>query len=158
MTATANRALVQRYYEDLWNSGNVSAADEILSSRFTFYPPDAPEGLRGRATHTAYVELHRSAFPDLHITLTDVLAEGDRVAVQWTARGTHHGAYGSVAPTGAAIFVRGMDLVHIAHGRIVALHSFFDLLAVGRQLRARGAVNLHTRMPGAQVATAIASG
>ena len=82
MTATGNRALVQRYYEDLWNSGNVAVADEILSSTFTFYPPDAPEGLRGRATHTAYVELHRSAFPDLHVTLTDVLGEGDRVAVQ----------------------------------------------------------------------------
>jgi predicted ester cyclase len=82
------------------------------------------------------VELHRSTFPDLRITVTDVLAEGDRVAVQWTAQGTHHGPYGSVPPTGAGIIVRGMDLVHIAGGRIVTLHSFFDLLAVVRQLRA----------------------
>src|SRR5947209_3661199 len=81
-------------------------------------PPDAPEGLRGRATYKAYVELHRSTFPDLRITLTDVLAEGDRVAVQWTAQGTHHVAYGSVVPTGAGVIVRGMDLVHIAGGRI----------------------------------------
>ena len=157
MTATGNRALVQRYYEDLWNTGNFAAADDILSSTFTFYPPDAPEGLRGRATHKAYVELHRSAFPDLHITLTDVLGEGDRVAVQWTARGTHHGAYGRVESTGAGVIVRGMDLVHIAHGRIVALHSYFDFLTVGRQLRARGAVVLRSSMPGAQVATAFAS-
>ena len=82
------------------------------------------------------MELHRSTFPDLRITLTDVLAEGDRVAVQWTAQGTHHGAYGSVVPTGAGVIVRGMDLVHIAGGRIMALHSFFDLLTVVRQLRA----------------------
>jgi steroid delta-isomerase-like uncharacterized protein len=136
MTATGNRALVHRYYEDLWNTGNLAAADEILSSTFTFYPPDAPEGLRGRATYKAYVQLHRGTLPDLRITVTDVLAEGDRVAVQWTAQGTHHGAYGSVAPTGAEVIVRGMDLVHIAGGRIVALHSFFDLLTVVRQLRA----------------------
>jgi steroid delta-isomerase-like uncharacterized protein len=139
MTATGNRALVQRYYEEIWNTGNLAAADEILSSTFTFYPPDAPEGLRGRATYKAYVQLHRRAFPDLRITVTDVLAEGDRVAVQWTAQGTHHGAYGSVAPTGAEVIVRGMDLVHIAGGRIVALHSFFDLLTVVRQLRAHSA-------------------
>jgi predicted SnoaL-like aldol condensation-catalyzing enzyme len=85
MTATGNKALVERYYEDIWNAGNVAAADEILSSTFTFYPPDAPEGLRGRATYKAYVELHRRAFPDLRLTVIDVLAEGDRVAVQWAA-------------------------------------------------------------------------
>jgi steroid delta-isomerase-like uncharacterized protein len=139
MTATGNRALVDRYYEDIWNAGNVAAADEILSSTFTFYPPDAPEGLRGRATYTAYVELHRRAFPDLRITVMDVLAEGDRVAVQWATQGTHHGAFGSVMPTGAEVIVRGMDLVHIAGGRIAALHSFFDLLTVVHQLRAHPA-------------------
>ena len=136
MTSTGNRALVDRYYEDLWNAGNVAAADEILSSTFTFYPPDAPEGLRGRATYKAYVELHRSTFPDLRITVMDVLAEGDRIAVQWAMQGTHHGAFGSVMPTGAGVIVRGMDLVHIAGGRIAALHSFFDLLTVVHQLRA----------------------
>jgi steroid delta-isomerase-like uncharacterized protein len=136
MTATGNRALVDRYYEDIWNAGNVAAANEILSSTFTFYPPDAPEGLRGRATYQAYVELHRRAFPDLRITVMDVLAEGDRVAVQWAMQGTHHGAFGSVMPTGAEVMVRGMDLVHIAGGRIVTLHSFFDLLTVVHQLRA----------------------
>src|ERR671936_1569947 len=107
MTATGNRALVDRYYQDIWNAGNVAAADGILSSTFTFYPPDAPEGLRGRATYKAYVELHRSTLPDLRITVMDVLAEGDRVAVQWTAQATHHGVYGSVAPTGAGVIVRG---------------------------------------------------
>jgi steroid delta-isomerase-like uncharacterized protein len=147
MTATGNRALVDRYYEDIWNAGNVAAADEVLSSTFTFYPPDAPEGLRGRATYKAYVKLHRSAFPDLRITVTDVLAEGDKVAVQWTAQGTHHGAYGRVAPTGAEVIVRGMDRVHIAGGRIVALHSFFDLLTVVRQLRAHS-VRRSTSVPG----------
>ena len=136
MTATGNRALVDRYYEDIWNAGNVAAADEILSSTFTFYPPDAPEGLRGRATYKAYVELHRRAFPDLRLTVMDVLAEGNRFAVQWAAQGTHHGAFGRVMPTGAEVIVRGMDLIHIAGGRIVALHSFFDLLTVVHQLRA----------------------
>jgi steroid delta-isomerase-like uncharacterized protein len=136
MTAPGNRALVDRYYEDIWNAGNVAAADEILSSTFTFYPPDAPEGLQGRATYTAYVELHRRAFPDLRITVMDVLAEGNRVAVQWAMQGTHHGPFGSVMPTGAEVIVRGMDLVHIAGGRIVALHSFFDFLTVVHQLRA----------------------
>ena len=136
MTAIGNRALVDRYYEDIWNAGNVAAADEVLSSTFTFYPPDAPEGLRGRATYKSYVELHRGTLPDLRITVTDVLAEGDRLAVRWTAQGTHQGAYGSVAPTGAEVIVRGMDLVDIAGARIVALHSFFDLLTVVRQVRA----------------------
>ena len=136
MTATGNRALVERYYEDIWNAGNAAAADEILSPTFTFYPPDAPEGLRGRATYKAYVELHRRAFPDLRLTVMDVLAEGDRVAVQWAMQGAHHGAFGSVMPTGAEVIVRGMDLVHIAGGRIVALYSYFDLLTVVHQLRA----------------------
>jgi steroid delta-isomerase-like uncharacterized protein len=150
MTATGNRALVARYYEDIWNAGNVAAADEILSSTFTLYPPDAPEGLRGRATYKAYVELHCRAFPDLRITVKDVLAEGDKVAVQWTMQGTHHGAFGSVMPTGAEVIVRGMDLVHIAGGRIVALHSYFDLLTVVQQLRAHP-VRGSTSAPGVPV-------
>src|SRR5918912_1181008 len=136
MTAPGNKALVEWYYEDIWNAENVAAADEILSSTFTFYPPDSPEGLRGRATYKAYVELHRRAFPNLRITVIDVLAEGDRVAVQWAMQGTHHGAFGRVMPTGAEIIVRGVDLVHIADGRIVALHSYFDLLTVIHQRRA----------------------
>src|SRR5918911_3137608 len=110
MTAPGNKALVHRYYEEIWNAGNVAAADEILSSTFTFYPPDAPEGLQGRATYKAYVELHRRAFPDLRITVMDVLAEGNRVAVQWTTQGTHHCAFGREMPTEADVIVRGMDL------------------------------------------------
>src|SRR5437867_2782320 len=136
MPADDNVALVHRYYDEIWNTGTSAVIDELLAPSFVFYPPDAPEGLQGRATHRDYVAWHRRAFPDQQLIVIDTLADGEKVATHWIARGTHHGAYAGVPPGGQQITVRGMDLFRVVEGRIQEVHSFYDLLTVRRQLRA----------------------
>jgi steroid delta-isomerase-like uncharacterized protein len=131
-----NVALVGRYYAELWNGDPAAAVDEVLAPTFLYYPPDAAEGLQGRATHTEYVAWWRRAFPDQRITVLALLAEGEQGATRWILQGTQHGAYAGVPPTGQRIALYGAHFFRIAEGQIQELHSFYDLLGLRRQLRA----------------------
>jgi steroid delta-isomerase-like uncharacterized protein len=129
-------ALVWRYYAEFWNGDTAAAADELLAPTFMYYPPDAAEGLQGRTSHKGYVAWWRRAFPDQHISVLALLADGEQVATRWITCGTHHGAYAGVSPTGRRITVRGAHFFRLAEGRIQELHSVYDLLGLRRQLRA----------------------
>src|SRR5690348_4470917 len=99
----ANKQLVRRFYEELWNKGNFDAADELVSAdyfRHDLRPGDAPPGPAGQKS---VAERFRSAFPDVRLQLEALVAEGDLVAARWTIFGTHTGAWGDVAPTGRKV-------------------------------------------------------
>ena len=89
----AHKALVRRFVDEFWNSGNLAAADELMTGDAVVHEPVAgtPEDLKGMAT------MIRSAFPDWHSTVEEMLVEGDRVAERWTGRGTHQGAFQGIA-------------------------------------------------------------
>ncbi len=78
----------------------------------------------------------RAAFPDVALTLQDVVAEGDRLAFRSTIRGTHQGAFQGIAPTGVHVAVGLLDLVRIEAGQIVEQRGGPDLLDLLRQLGA----------------------
>jgi steroid delta-isomerase-like uncharacterized protein len=61
----------------------------------------------------------REGFPDLSITVEDVMAEGDRVAARVTMRGTHRGEFQGIAPTGKRVEVKAIDMFRISNGKIV---------------------------------------
>ena len=80
----------------------------------------------------------RSAFPDLHMTIDDMVAEGDRVAYRWTVRGTHRGAHTQlgIAPTGKQVTGWGMSIDRIVGGKIVETWNRYDSLGLMQQLEA----------------------
>jgi predicted ester cyclase len=80
-----------------------------------------------------------NAFPDMHITIEEQLAEGDRVLTRWTNRGTHRGVYCGLAPTGRQVEYSGMSIDRIEAGRVVANLGQADLLGLLEQI---GAVSL----------------
>src|SRR5437868_6404000 len=85
-----NKALAHRVVEEVWNQGNLAALDDL-------FEPGAPSTNSDRHGQDAQrmklaVRLYRAVAPDLHITIDQVLADGDAVMVRWTARGTHSGA------------------------------------------------------------------
>jgi steroid delta-isomerase-like uncharacterized protein len=82
------------------------------------------------------VQLFRTAFPDLHFTIEDEIAEGDTVVSRWTARGTHRGEFMGTPPTGRTIAVTGMDILHFVDGRIRENWAAFDALGLLQQLGA----------------------
>ncbi len=75
-----------------------------------------------------------SAFPDLRVKNEDVIVEEDKVAVRWTARGTHNGQLMNIPPTGKQVTLKGIDILRIDNGRIAERWGEFDALGMLSQL------------------------
>jgi steroid delta-isomerase-like uncharacterized protein len=128
--AEAHKALVQQFVEEFWNRGELDAADKLMTRDAVIHEPLAgtPEDLKAVAT------MIRSAFPDWHSTVEEMLVEGDRVAERWTGRGTHRGEFQGIAPTGKSIAVPGVVFYRIADGKIAEFRGQFDRMSLMQQL------------------------
>ena len=91
-----NKTLVRRVVEEVYNQGNLAVADELAVSDLVIHLTS--QEIRGREGAKEYVAALRAAFPDLHMTIEDQIAEGDRVVTRWTARGTHTGEFQGIPP------------------------------------------------------------
>jgi predicted ester cyclase len=130
-----NKALILRFYEEVWGSGNLAFAHEVFADdyvRHDLRPTDPPAGPEGQAM---IAESFRSAFPDLEWRVDLVLGEGDLVAARWTASGTHSGAWGDVAPTGRRVRFSGVNIFRFGDaGRVVEIWNHRDDLGLMEQL------------------------
>jgi steroid delta-isomerase-like uncharacterized protein len=127
-------AIVRRYF-DAANRDDLAALDDLLSPDVIdhgAYPGQAA----GRDGFKQFFAFWRTAFPDLVYTIEDEIADGDRVVVRWTARGTHRGMYHGVAPTGKRVTMSGIQINRLANGKIVEDWTRFDELGLLRQLGA----------------------
>ena len=94
--------------------------------------PDA--GLKGREGIRESITGFRAAFPDLHFTLEDQLAEGDQVVIRYIVRGTHLGPVMGIPATGTHGTLTGIDIYRISHGKIEEAWSNWDTLGMLRQM------------------------
>jgi len=129
-----NKALVRRWVEEIWNKGNLSVADEIFAPDYVAYDPSTPDLGRGPEREKKATSLYRTAFPDLRLTIEDLVAEGDTVVTRWTARGTHKGELRGNAPTGKEFTVTGFTLVRVSRNRILEARTTWDALGLMQQL------------------------
>jgi steroid delta-isomerase-like uncharacterized protein len=135
MSTEQNKALVRRYWEEVWNKGNLALLDELIATDFDGHPlPGEPDFGRGPAGQKQLVGMYRTAFPDLRMTIEDLTAEGDRVVVRWTARGTQTGEMMGIPATGKPTTVTGMFLNRLAAGTIAEGWGNFDALGMLQQL------------------------
>jgi len=131
-----NKAIVRRFIEEFWNKGNQSLADQFFAPTYTHHDastPDfgqGPEGERKRAT------LYRTAFPDLRLTVHDLIAEGETVMTRWSCHGTHKGDLNGIAPTGKQISISGVTVVRFSNGKMVEGYVNWDALGMMQQLGA----------------------
>jgi len=133
MSVDANRALTQRFYEEVWNKGNLDAVDDILTGDFVdnAAPPGFPTGPEGaKQVFTMY----RAAFPDFRLSVRDLIAEGDKVVARWLTQGTHQGELMGIPPTGKAVEVTGIDIFRFAGGKIAEHWAEFDMMGLMQQL------------------------
>lgn len=128
-----NKALVRRYLDTLLNGHDWAVMYDILAEHFVFHAPSLPEVRTAEALRQLHLALN-AGFPDLHFTLLDLTAEGDRVSFRWEASGTHEGEYLGAAPTGRFLRWGGIDTVRIAGGRIVEEWCEIDSFGFFRQL------------------------
>ena len=135
MSLEENKALGRRIPEDVWSKGDMAAADVVLSPEFVNHNPafgQAPS----RDGYKQTVAQFRAAFPDLHMNVEDVLAEGDKVVLRFRVTGTQDGPFGVFPPTGRAVDFTGTATLRVRDGRIVELWVNGDLLGLLQQLGA----------------------
>ena len=131
MATEANKELVRRYVE-LWNTGNLALADEILAPELVDHTH--PGRTPGPESVKDEVKTFRAAFPDAQVVVEQMIGEADTVAFRFIARGTHQGTFGPFPPTGKEVVLTGMDFVRIAGGKLVELWSSQDTLGWAEQL------------------------
>jgi steroid delta-isomerase-like uncharacterized protein len=132
-----NKALVRRYFEEIWDEGNLDAIDELFTTNFVRHGPSGTEGeVRSLEEFKAVVNMYRSAFPDLQVSIEDLVAEGDRVVSRWRTRGTHEGELMGNAPTGNQASITGILIDHISGGKIEEEWVDYDTLHLMQQIGA----------------------
>jgi serine phosphatase RsbU (regulator of sigma subunit) len=133
-TEEENKAAFRRYIEEVWNRTNLGLVDEIFD-RYTSHQPDGPTLERGPEDVKHFVSEFRAAFPDFRISIDDQIAEGDKVMVHATIRGTHHREFRGMAPTGKQIEERGFSVFRFSsEGKVVeSWDSYYSQLGLMRQ-------------------------
>jgi steroid delta-isomerase-like uncharacterized protein len=129
-----NKTISRRADEELFNRGNLDVADELFAPSFVYHDPASGEEWRGPESVKQYAAMLRAAFPDLHQTIEDQVAEGDKVAYRWTARGTHKGKLMGIAPIGNQVTFTGTSIARLADGKIEEIWENYDALGMMQQL------------------------
>jgi predicted ester cyclase len=142
--AAANKALLTRFYKEVYVDWNMALADQVVSPRFTSH--DWPDnGPTGPQAFRDYYSAIRSAVPDARYEVDDIIAERDRVVVRWRLLGTHKGEFRGIAPTGRAISLKGIAIYRVDNGKLMERWVVSDL----HSLRQEGAAKFAD--PGKQV-------
>jgi steroid delta-isomerase-like uncharacterized protein len=131
----ANKTIVRQGLEEMFNQGNVAAVDKYLAADYVEHqtmPGQAP-GLEG---FKQMLSMMHTAFPDFRITIDDLIAEGDKVVVRSTFRGTQKGEFMGIAPTGKAVATTGIDILVMKDGKAVEHWGNEDDLGMMQQLGA----------------------
>jgi steroid delta-isomerase-like uncharacterized protein len=133
MSPESNKLLAQRVWEEVWHQGQLSRIDELFTPNFVRHDPGGRE-LQGTEQNRQFISSLRVAFPDVHYTVEDQIAEGNKVMVRYRFRGTHLGAFQGIPPTGKQVIYTGILIYRIADGKIAEQWTEIDLLGFLRQL------------------------
>jgi steroid delta-isomerase-like uncharacterized protein len=125
--------LIARMHAALLDSRDPNAANEFFAPEFESHnmPPGFPPGVEGVKR---FFTTLRDAFPDVEVTIDELVSDGDRAAVATTISGTHTGELAGLPPTGRRIAVTGIDMVRVEDGRIVEHRGLTDSVGLMRQL------------------------
>lgn len=131
-TTNEHTSIVLRYYDEVLTAGHIDRLDELAVEEYEEHDPlpgqtDGLEGLRQR------VQMLRSALAP-HFSIEDLIAEGDKVVVRWTNRGTHVGDFLGMPPTGRSFAIAGIDIHRLHDGKLAEHWHVVDLFALMQQL------------------------
>lgn len=127
MSAKANKDVIRQWVEVVWNRGDVGASDQFIAGAFVNHNVPSLTPVYGRDGHDAWVTSSRVVLDGWHVTLDEVIAEGDHAASRWTIRGTNR-------VTGQPAIVPGMHFYRLEGGKIAEMWTSFDRFEAGRQV------------------------
>jgi steroid delta-isomerase-like uncharacterized protein len=132
MSTEENKAIVRRVIDELVNKGNLAVADEVLASSYIYHFPT--HDIKGTEGFKEFIGMMRKAFPDLHVTIEDLRAEGDTVAARFTMRGTFKGELMGNAPTGRQLTFPEAVFIRFENGKEVEATAYANMLSFNEQL------------------------
>jgi predicted ester cyclase len=135
MSVADNKALIEDYFQTIWNEGRFDEESRFVDENVIVHAPSIPGIPDGIAGPLAIIGMLRSALPDIHLVNDDLIGQGDTVVQRWTARGTHTGTplFGA-PPSGEVLTMTGINEFRLANGRIVERWGVMDAAGLMRQL------------------------
>lgn len=135
--ADSNVALIQRWFSEVWNQGRLDTIPELMAPEFVGTGQSGSEAvIRGPQGFRAFVEHLRGAFPDIHVTIEDAFAAGDKVVARWSATMTHSGGQLGLPATGKQVRITGISIGRIVDGKIVEGWDNWDQLGMMQEIGA----------------------
>ena len=134
-----NEAVVRRYFEEVWNKGNLDAADELVDPRFSV--EGCGGAISGLEAVKLYISSYHQVYPNVHFTLLSAVGEGDKVIACWVGKGMYSACdCQDEAPAGSGSLTTGLSVYRIANGKITEAWAGSDHLGAGtvRRLGIRG--------------------
>jgi predicted ester cyclase len=136
MTLEANKALVARQFDEIWNHASWDTAEELFAPEYVNHDPYNPEQGTGPEGFRERVEGYRSVLHGFDLRILHQVAEGDMVETHWSLAGSHGGPLEGVAPTGKQLYVEGQLLSRITDGKFVEEWVNWDILGLLREIGA----------------------
>lgn len=140
MSVEENKALVRKFFEEVWNNRNLDALDELYSEDFTLHALWQNTSAGGAIEATGIEPAKKviggwfTGFPDIKVTVEDQVAEGDLVGSRHSSHGTHQADFMGIPASGKEATVTGMTITRIADGKMVEAWTCWDALGMFEQL------------------------
>ena len=133
MSTEQNKSIVRRWVEEGWNKGNLAVVDQVYAPNYVQHEP-APETVNSSEALKQQVGMFLTGFPDLHFTIEDLIAEGDKVVWRLNSKGTQTGPFMGIPATGKTAYVTGIVIFRLENSRIVEGWVNIDSLGLLQQL------------------------
>jgi len=133
-----NKALLRRWFDEVWNKGNASAIDEMFAADGIAHglSDDESKPLKGPSDFKPFHNTFRGAFPDIQVVVEDMIAEGDKVVARCSVRGTHTGDHLGIAASNSPVLFTGIAIARVRDGKFVEAWNNFDFLKMNKQIGA----------------------
>jgi steroid delta-isomerase-like uncharacterized protein len=132
VSVEANKVVMRRYFDEIWNQRRLELLDELVAPEYVSY---ANPGLEpGPAGLRPVFDSVLATFPDIHFSMDDMLAEGDRVVTRWTMEGTQQGEFMGRPGSGRRVRYSGISIDRVVDGKIVEHWRVSDDLGMLQQL------------------------
>jgi steroid delta-isomerase-like uncharacterized protein len=129
-----NRATVRRFFEECWNQGNLQHIEDMVTRDYRHQDPVFPAMGSGTESLRRQIQMCRNAFPDIHVSIGNEIAERDEVVIQWLASGTHEGLFLGLEGTGKQVKVSGTSIFRLKDGKIADQWAEWNLVSLLHQI------------------------
>ena len=131
MSTEQNKALVRRFFEEY----NMAVVDELFVPNYVHHDPGLPPEMQGsREAYKQVTAMFRAGFPDIKMTVEDLVAEGEEVVARWIWHGTNQGEFQGMPPNGKQVTGSGISIHRVASGKLAEAWVNFDALGMLQQL------------------------